>query len=72
MSQTKKTEPKTPNPFAPGLPLLCKLGSALVHAEEFLSPTGHHLDIGTFQFLMTDPEVQQWLKSMKVYLPVKR
>lgn len=53
---------------------LIKLGSALVHAEEFFSPTGHPLDKQTFESLMRDPEVVEWLKEMNALalLPVKR
>lgn len=57
---------------SPGL--LIKLGSALIHAEEFLSPHGHHLDKNTFDSLMKDPEVVAWVKEMDelALLPKKR
>lgn len=60
------------NPLNPSVTLLCKLGSAVVHAEEYLSPKGHPLDKIAFDTAIGDPEVQAWLKEMKVYLPVKR
>lgn len=61
-----------PDPLKPSLTLLCKLGSALVHTEELLSPKGHVLDKTALDNLLKDPEVQAWVKGMGVYLPVKR
>jgi len=52
--------------------MLCKLGSIVVHAEEFLSPTGHHLDLTAMRTLFEDKEVRQWIKDMGPMLPVKR
>lgn len=52
--------------------LLVKLGSIAVHADEFLSPKGHDFDKIALQQLLIDPEVVEWLKSMKTMLPVKR
>ena len=60
------------DPLKPSVALLCKLGSAVVHAEELLSPKGHVLDKEALGSLLTDPEVKDWVKAMGVYLPVKR
>lgn len=62
------------NPFNPNAILLVKLGSALVHADEFMSPGGHPLDKTTFDGLMQDAEVQEWIADMTklALLPVKR
>lgn len=58
----------------PAISLLCKLGSIAVHAEEFVSPDGHHFDLTALRGLMADPEVAEWLKGMQAaaFLPVKR
>lgn len=65
---------ETTDPLKPSLALLVKLGSALVHAEEFMSPKGHPLDKTAFDDLMNNAEVKTWLSdlSAKGYLPVKR
>jgi len=60
------------DPLKPSLSLLCKLGSIVVHAEEFLSPKGHEFDRAVLAALFADQEIVDWLRSMKVYLPVKR
>lgn len=54
--------------------LLIKLGSALIHADEFLSPHGHPFDKNTFDTLMKDAEVVGWIKEMDslALLPKKR
>lgn len=56
------------------LQLLVKIGSALVHADEFLSPHGHPFDKQMFHSLMEDPEVKKWVAVMTKdgFLPVKR
>ena len=60
------------DPLKPSLSLLCKLGSIVVHADEALSPGGHHFDVATIRTLLADQEVNEWLKTMTVYLPAKR
>jgi hypothetical protein len=60
------------NPLEPSLPLLMKLGSIIVHAEEAISPLGHTFDIEAMKPMLRDPEVQAWIKAMGVYLPLKR
>jgi hypothetical protein len=59
---------------APNLGLLVKLGSAIVHADEFLSPDGHPFDLEEFKSLLNDAEVQAWLEegAGMAFLPIKR
>lgn len=66
------SEGTTRDPLRPTLPLLMKLGSIVVHAEEMLSPKGHHFDKETILSLLSDKQVQDWIKDMDVYMPVKR
>lgn len=54
------------------LQLACKLASIVQHADEMLSPKGHHFDRIALQTLIQDAEVQQWLKDMGPLVPVKR
>lgn len=62
------------DPFKPSPALLAKLGSAIVHAEEFLSPGRHALDRTAFVALLGDPEVKEWLAQMHALamVPEKR
>lgn len=60
------------NPLKPDLSLLCKLGSIAIHVEEMLSEKGHGFDRIALQGCLKDREVQEWLKAMGVYLPLKR
>lgn len=68
-------------PQHPPLELLIAIGSALVHADEFLgsgelgprwSPAGHSLDYQEFRTLMDSPTVQDWITAMGPLLPMKR
>jgi len=59
------------DPLQPSLTLLCKIGSIVVHAEEFLSPSGHSLDLEALKTLFREEDVKQWIKDMGVYMPVK-
>lgn len=76
----KNTDPtwgdwkKTVDPLNPSMSLLIKLGSAVVHADEFLSPNGHPVDKSAFAQLVVDVEVSEWIESMtkQGFLPVKR
>jgi len=54
--------------------LLIKLASIAVHADEMLSPDGHHFDKEVIRSLLTDSEVRAFLdaKENQVYLPLKR
>jgi hypothetical protein len=60
------------DPMQPSVTLLSKLGSAVVHAEELLSPHGHELDRTAFLALANDSEVRAWTKAMGPLLPRKR
>lgn len=56
----------------PSQGLLCKIGSALVHADEYLGTDGREIDRKEFRARMDEAEVQQWIKDMGVLLPLKR
>lgn len=62
------------NPLFASAPLLCKLGSILVHVEEGTSADGHAFDVIALRSLMADPEVRAWLREMDklALVPVKR
>lgn len=62
------------DPFSPNDGLLCKLGSAIAHADEAMSENGVAEDEGAFRAILSDPEVHQWLAEMweMGLLPVKR
>lgn len=61
------------NPMKPPQALLMKLGSALVHFEEYVE-TDIHTDLKAAQAIMEEHDVQEWLGEMraKALLPVKR
>jgi hypothetical protein len=48
----------------PSLPLLVKLGSIVVHAQELTSPDGHVFDRVAMETLLRDPDVRAWLADM--------
>jgi hypothetical protein len=58
----------------PSPALLVKLGSIIVHFDEFNSPGGHEYDLHTAHQLMADPDVKEWMDEMNgaAMLPVKR
>ena len=60
-------------PMKPNQGLLMKLGSIIVHLEEYIE-TDIHTDLKATQSLISDAEVVTWLKEMtaKGLLPVKR
>jgi len=62
------------DPLKPSVTLLVKLGSIAVHAEELLSPTGHHFDKAALDTVLRDPETVEWLAAMDkmAFLPKKR
>lgn len=67
--------PRYPENLAsPSLSLLVKLGSIIVHADEYLSADSHEYDQIAFRQTLKDEEVQTWLKQMsdQGLLPVKR
>lgn len=62
------------DPLNPNASLLCKLGSILVHFDEYSSPDGRTIDRIEAERLMKDPEVVGWLTGMSrlAMVPVKR
>lgn len=60
------------DPLKPDRALLCKLGSILIHVEEY--ETGLELDMNIVRVLLKDDQVQGWLFDMNALalLPVKR
>jgi hypothetical protein len=62
------------DPLKPSITLLVKLGSIIVHQQEAMSPNGHSFDSHTFNLLLQDPEVIEWLKAMDAaaFLPKMR
>lgn len=51
-----------------------KLGSLVVHIEEFLSPQGDPFDADAIRGLLADPEVQTFVEALRALalVPVKR
>ena len=62
------------DPLNPSPALLAKLGSIIVHCEEFVSATGHGFDEAAFRVLVEDAEVMEWMKAMRelAMIPEKR
>jgi len=54
--------------------LLIKLGSIIVHYEEWISGNGHELDKITIDAMMKQDDVKEWFKGMNemALLPLKR
>lgn len=69
---TNKEE--TMDPLKPNATLLVKLGSLIVHFEEWQSAKGHQFDRIAIETLQNDPDVQSWFAAMHkmAMLPVKR
>ncbi len=69
MAKTKKADP-----LKPSASVLSKLGSAIVHAQESLSPDGRPVDRQEFEQILKDPEVDEWMEGMTklALLPVLR
>jgi hypothetical protein len=66
---------KKPDPLKPSIPLLVKLASLVVHADEYMDEKKRHFfDKIAFDTLMRDPEVLEWSRQMAEagLLPVKR
>lgn len=65
---------KNLNPLDPSAQLLCKIGSIVVHADEMLSPAGHHFDKAALDVLLKDHEVLEWVAAMDsmALIPRKR
>jgi len=66
--------PAMSDPLKPSLTLLMKLGSLIVHYEEFISAGRHEFDLVAINTLCEDSEVQSWIKAMDkmALLPKKR
>ena len=62
------------NPLKPSAAILSKLGSVVVHCEEMLSVNGHAFDRHAIAGILSDAELQAWLKQMHMLclLPLKR
>lgn len=58
----------------PDVGLLIKLGSIIVHYEEYNSSNGHFLDLQTVESLMEEEDVKEWFEGMSkmALLPQKR
>ena len=58
----------------PSPALLAKIGSLIVHIDEYLSPDVHEYDLVTLKSLLSDPEIVEWLDEMgkAQLIPVKR
>lgn len=68
------TSGKKYDPLMPPGGTLIKIGSLLVHYQEFASSDGHYFDKAVIDSLESDPDVRDWLEAMtkKGLLPVKR
>lgn len=62
------------NPLQPMPSLLAKIGSIIVHIDEFNSPSGHPFDAEAVKSLLADAEVNEWIIGMRGIglLPVRR
>jgi hypothetical protein len=58
----------------PPTTLLIKLGSLIVHLQEWSSPGAHDFDKVSIDTLLSDPEVVAWLETMDraAFLPKRR
>ena len=63
-----------PDPLKPDAALLVKLGSFLVHTEEFFGDDSHPYDRAVLESILADPGLQAWIQAMTelALLPVKR
>lgn len=54
--------------------VLVRLGSFVVHIEEYLSSSGHSYDLIAAKDCLNDPQVKEWFEGMAkmALLPVKR
>ncbi len=62
------------DPLKPDRALLCKLGSIIIHVEEYGGETGLEIDMEIIRSLLKDDQLQGWLFGMNEMglLPVKR
>jgi len=64
--------PRSEKPMSISVALASKLATVVVHADELLSPDGRHVDKEALRIAATDPEVQEWIKSLGPLAPLKR
>lgn len=64
----------TIEPLNPDVHTLAKIGSILIHVEEFLGSGSHHFDKAAIDSLMADPDVIGWIEGMRklALLPLSR
>lgn len=62
------------NPLKPDTATLIKLGSLIIHYQEYISSDGHYLDRNAIDSLEGDEDVKEWIKEMDklAFLPKKR
>lgn len=62
------------SPLLPDAQTLIKLGSIIVHWEEYNSKNGHFLDLQTIEAMMEQDDVKKWFAEMNkmALLPLKR
>jgi len=60
--------------FIPSLTTLIKIGSLIIHYQEWTSRDGHPQDKNAIDTLESDPEVIEWISKMTkmAFLPIKR
>jgi hypothetical protein len=63
-----------PDPFKMEASLAAKVGSVLVHVDEFTSVDGHPFDMEAIKALLAQPDVVAWISSLQklALVPVKR
>lgn len=66
----QQAETKKALTVSPGL--AAKIASAVVHASEMISPSGHHVDKDALRQACEDQEVKSWLKALGPLAPVLR
>lgn len=51
-----------------------RMASALIHADEFMSPHGHEFDLEAFRRVFDDPDVSAYLQELDALalLPLRR
>ena len=62
------------DPLKPPPSLLAKIGSIVVHTDEYLSVEGHNYDREAINALLAAPDVREWLEAMAglALVPQKR
>ena len=62
------------NALTPEPSLLAKIGSIVIHCDEFMSEESHPFDANALHTLVHDPEVVEWLQHMRTLamIPEKR